>query len=125
MILPDEEIQERIQSPLNLLNRLREASKNAASSPCMPAPKASDLIDDLDEKLSYKDVRKQATSIMSKALTELEARLPEVHKPEKVAQIAAEMNKILISRDEKEEKKIAQIIVYAPQIGRASCRERV
>lgn len=88
-------------------------------------PKASDLIPDLEDKIAIKDVRKQAAAIMSKALTELDSRLPEVHKPEKVAQIAAEMNKILMTRDEKDEKKIAQIIVYAPQIVQESTFETI
>lgn len=123
MILSDEEVQERVQSPLNLLNRLRSVTSQA-NSPCMP-PKASDLIPDLEDKIAIKDVRKQAAAIMSKALTELDSRLPEVHKPEKVAQIAAEMNKILMTRDEKDEKKIAQIIVYAPQIVQESTFETI
>lgn len=113
MLLTDEEIQERIESPLNLLNRLRNASR--ANSPCLPT--AADLIPDLDEKIGP-DIKKQATKIMNSALKELEMRLPDVQKPEKLAQIAAEMNKVLLAqqKDKEGDKGGPQIVVYAPQV---------
>ena len=114
MLLSDEEIQERIESPLNLLNRLRHASK--ANSPCLPAPTAADLIPNLDERIGP-DVKKQAAKIMSSALKELEMRLPDVQKPEKLAMIAVEMNKVLVAQRDKEDNKSGpQIVVYAPQV---------
>ena len=114
MLLTDDEIQERIESPLNLLNRLRNASK--AHSPSLPIPSSGDLIPDLDEKLGG-DVRKQAQKIMHSALKELEMRLPDVQKPEKLAAIAESMNKVLIAREDKDKGSNApQVIVYAPQV---------
>jgi len=114
MLLTDEEIQNRIESPLNLLNRLKNASK--AHSPSLPTPKANDLIPNLDERLGP-DVKKQAATIMSNALRELEMRLPEVQKPEKLAAIAKSMNDVLIAREDKDKASNApQIIVYAPQV---------
>lgn len=117
MILSNEEVQERIESPLNLLNRLRSRSQSSGDSPCLP-PKSQDIIPDIDEKLnsSVESVRKKAAAILSSTLDELKQRIPDVQKPEKLAQIAAEMNKVLVSRDEKSENKTSQIIVYAPQI---------
>lgn len=116
MILSDEEVQERVESPLNLLNRLRSRSQNH-ESPCLP-PKSTDIIPNIDEKLnsSVANVRQKAAAILSSTLDELRQRIPDVQKPEKLAQIAAEMNKVLITRDEKSENKTSQIIVYAPQI---------
>jgi len=114
MILSDEEVQERVESPLNLLNRLRHATRG--NSPCLPAPKSSDLIPDLDSKIGP-DVKKQANRIMSAALAELELRIPDVSKPEKLAQIASEMNKVLVAREDKDKALNApQIIVYAPRV---------
>lgn len=103
---------------MNLLNRLRSAGDSAGSkaqSPCMP-PKSSQIIPDIDEKIDIGNVRNKAAGIMSAALNELKARIPEVQKPEKLAQIAAEMNKVLITRDDKDEKKTSHIVIYAPQI---------
>lgn len=56
MLLSDDEIRERIESPLNLLNRLKSslgASRHHLTTqiPSIP-PKSSDIIDDLEEKIS-------------------------------------------------------------------------
>ena len=56
---------------------------------------------------------------MSSAMDELKARLPEVQKPERLAQIAAEMSKVINGSQVKNEDnstKIGQVIIYAPQI---------
>jgi hypothetical protein len=113
MLLSDEEVQERIESPLNLLNRLKNASKS--NSPCLPNPTSDELIPDLDDKLQG-DAKKQAAKIMHGALRELEMRLPEVHKPEKLAQIANEMGKFIMAGKESDSSKIPQVIVYAPSV---------
>lgn len=114
MLLTDEEVQERIESPMNLLNRLKSASQSRPSSPLLPSSK--DLIENLDEKLQLGTVRSKAAAIMSTALDELKERIPDIEKPEKLAQIAAEMNKVLISRQDERDKPQHQIIVYAPQV---------
>lgn len=116
MLLTDEEVQERLESPLNLMNRLRNASKAPSKSPCLP-PNSDDLNLDIDEKVAVTKLRGTAASIMALSLHELKQRIPEIQKPEKLAQIAAEMNKVLISRqDDKDKSNQPQIIVYAPQI---------
>lgn len=114
MLLTDDDIQERIESPLNLLNRLRNVSR--AHSPSLPIPKSGDLIPDLDERLGP-DTKKQAAKIMGMALKELEMRIPDVQKPEKLAAIAESMNKVVMAREDKDKDKNApQVIVYAPQV---------
>jgi hypothetical protein len=114
MLLTDEEIASRIESPMNLLNRLRTATK--AVSPSLPSPKAKDIISDLDDKL-VGNARQQAAGILDLTLKELRQRIPDIQKPEKLAQIADQMNKILTSRPEKEnEKNGPSIIVYAPSV---------
>lgn len=115
MLLTDEDVQERISSPQNLLNRLRKAA-SPGGIPSLPPPNSKDIIPDLDEKLETKDIRKQAASIMAKSLKELEARIPDIQKPEKLAQIASEMNKVLTAGQDKEKAATSQIIVYAPQL---------
>ena len=121
MILDDEEIKERMESPINLMNRLRKAStsRNIPSMPDYKPPTSKDLIPDLDEKLNQiKDgnLRGKAADIMSAALRELEIRIPDVNKPQELTRIVDTMNKVLMSRQDKEESKAAQIIVYAPQV---------
>lgn len=114
MLLTDEDIQERISSPLNLLNRLRSATTPRAEIPCMP-PTSKDIGLDVEGKIAAGKLRDTAANIMGLTLAELQQRIPDIQKPEKLAQIATEMNKIVQSRAD-EGKKTSQIIVYAPQV---------
>ncbi len=119
MILNDEEIQETMESPINLMNRLRKVSDPSSLqniSPLLP-PTADQLINDLEDKLDKgKTLKSKAAAIMDAALDELKKRMPEVTKPEKLAAIATEMSKVVIATQEKkEENSKAQIIIYAPQ----------
>ena len=52
---------------------------------------------------------------MALSLAELRTRISEISKPESLARIAGEMNKIVQTRED-EGKKQAQIVVYAPQL---------
>lgn len=122
MLLNDDEIQERIESPLNLLNRLRSAMyKHPPSIPSSEEilpPKSSDIIENLEDKIQSSTVRSKAVGIMTAAMDELKLRIPEVQKPEKLAQIAAEMSKVVSHQDNRNQgdKSLSQIIVYAPQV---------
>ena len=118
MLLTDSEVKERIESPMNLLNRLRSATNLASLSPCLP-PSSKDIIENLEEKIGFGSIKSKATNIMSAALDELRSRIPEVQKPEKLASIAAEMSKVVngVNNNKIEDnRKIAQVIIYAPQI---------
>lgn len=117
MILSDEEVKERLQSPNNLLNKLREATTPRPQIPCLPpTTKDLDLDKDIDEKLAVGKLRETAAGVMATALAELKNQIPNVQKPEKLAQIAGEMNKIVQSRKDDEKKIPGQIIVYAPAV---------
>jgi hypothetical protein len=118
MILNDEQIKETMESPLNLLNRLKNASSHHKDSiiPSLP-PTADELIDNLEDKIGASgSLKSKAASIMKSCMTELEKRLPEVQKPERLASIAAEMSKVVhaSTNDDKNSNKGAQIVIYAP-----------
>lgn len=122
MILTDEEITERLESPLNLMNRLRRATESITPSnsnfiPSFP-PTSDQLIQDLQDKINGGTVKTKANGILAKTLDELDRRLPEIQKPEKLAQIASEMSKVVNAQDNKnsgERSDKPQIIIYAPQ----------
>lgn len=114
MLLSDDDIQERISSPLNLMNRLRAATAKRTEIPCLP-PTSDDLNLNIDEKLAVGKLRENAVSIMASAMEQLKGRIPDIQKPETLARIAGEMNKVIQSRQD-DDKKAAQIIVYAPQV---------
>lgn len=124
MILSDDEIKERIESPLNLLNRLKTSLNRTVTSnlpvsqsPCLP-PSSSDIIEDLEDKLKNSSTRSKAVGILHAAMDELKLRLPEIQKPERLAAIAAEMSKVVSHQDNRNQgdKSLSQIIVYAPQV---------
>lgn len=128
MILDNTEIQQRIESPLNLLNRLKRVSNSHQNNynqnsipinqiPSLP-PTSDQLINDLEEKLKYGSIKSKAANIMIAAMDELSLRLPEVQKPERLASIAADMGKVVASQTAKAEEtnRIGQIIIYAPQL---------
>lgn len=117
MLLTDEQIKIRIESPLNLLNRLRKST--SPTSILSVPPTAEQLIDNLDDKINKNSGSSaRARKLLDSTLEELERRLPEVQKPEKLASIAQQMSNILSNEaDNKKDGSIApQIIVYAPQM---------
>jgi len=114
MILNDKEIQETMESPINLMNRLKNVT-TPSRHPSLP-PTADELIDNLEDKINESgSLKSKAASIMKSAMTELEIRIREVHKPERLASIVAEMNKVVhAAADKGESVKGAQVIIYAP-----------
>ena len=122
MILNDIELANRLDSPDNLINRLRaltSSSKREAREnrhPSLP-PTADELIDNLEDKLAISSVRSKANSVLAKALTELDNRITEADKPEKLARIAESMTKVVESTTPKHDKsvQIGQIVIYSPQ----------
>lgn len=121
MILEDEEIESRIESPLNLLNRLRkDLNKNDSNSLRNPIqsipPTVDQIINNLEDKLkSGKDnIKSKATNIINECLDELKGRVKEI-KVEKLASVAAEMNKVIGNKNESKQVSNAQVIIYAPQ----------
>jgi hypothetical protein len=125
MLIEDEELKRRIESPSNLLNRLKTitTSRDRTSSlpviniPALP-PSADEVIDDIEKKITIGSIKGKAMGIMSLALDELQAKLPEVGKPDKLAKIASDMSKIYDSVENRNAPQVqaAQIIIYAPQI---------
>lgn len=123
MILPEAEVKERYESPLNLLNRLKSQlssphSKKSNLIVSIP-PTSSEVIDNLDEKLSSGGLKSKAAAIMSTCLDELKSRVREIEKPERLASIAAEMNKVVTAENKNNDRDSSdkpQIIVYAPSI---------
>lgn len=123
MLLNDDEIKETIESPLNLLNRLKR-TLNHTVHPSLPSitnpipPRASDIIDDLDDRLKNNSTRSKAVGILNAAMDELSRRLPEIERPESLARVAENMSKVISQQDTRNagDKLLSQIIVYAPQV---------
>lgn len=120
MVLSEADIQERLESPINLMNRLRDITKNTNKNqnliPSLP-PTSDQIVNDLEEKLKANSLKSKATSIMMSTLNELELRIVETDKPEKLARIAESMNKIIESAAPRDKaNNIGQVIIYAPAV---------
>lgn len=121
MLLTDDELNERMESPLNLINRLKAAvSPHKPIHPSIPLPPSSDeVIEDLEDKIKVGSIKSKALGLMAEALDELKYKLPEVQRPEKLAAIAESMAKVINNTEPKRNDAPvaqAQIIIYAPQI---------
>ncbi len=121
MILDELEVRERLESPLNLLNRLRSTTTNKHRINIIPSlpPTSSEIIDNLEDKIGLGSIKSKAAGIMVSALDELKNRLPEVTKPKELASIAEQMNKVISVQESKNgdnSLKIGQVIIYAPKI---------
>lgn len=120
MILDEIEARERLESPTNLLNRLRSelSKRNERVIPSIP-PTSDQIIEELEEKLKSGGLKSKAAAIMNLCLDELKDKVQDISKPEKIAAVAAEMNKIIISEDKNknpsERSDAPQIIIYSPE----------
>ena len=124
MLLHEDELKRRIESPMNLLNRLKNVTNPHDPRrplgnliPSLP-PSSEEIIDNLEEKITLGSIKGKAFGLMSSALDELKAKLPEVSRPEKLAAIASDMSKIINNTEQRKDAPIqqAQIIIYAPQV---------
>ena len=129
MILTDDEITERLESPLNLLNRLKKITRSADKGSSIVSinkidrqspPTSAELIENIDDKIAEAAARQRAMNIMNKAMAHLEERIPDIQKPKELSSIATDMSKIIANQSQNQANKghSSQIIVYAPQVQR-------
>src|SRR4051812_48821988 len=109
MLTNDLQVDSRLSSPDNLINKLRRATQNSENKSLsifgvriptnevqIPSiPSAEELVTDIDAKLQTGRIHKKATDVMEAALNELELQLPSIARPEKLATIAKDMHSIL------------------------------
>jgi len=102
MILNETEVTERMNSPINLLNRLRTiTNKHTKENQIVSIPPtATEVILDLEDKLAYGSIKSKAAGIMIAAMDELKSKIQEVQKPEQLARVAESMSKIVNAENE-------------------------
>src|SRR5215510_1459400 len=109
MILKDSDITARLESPLNLINRLnRVGIKDNAMDIFVPSQVSTDesqVVDDpvneiIDEKkIRLGLIKNSAMDVLQDSLRNLKTRLPEVTKVRDLSSIARDM-KIILTEDE-------------------------
>lgn len=106
MLLTDNEIEQRIQSPLNLVNRIKAPLAKKASN----VYEIDSLISDLDSKLALpkpvpdnrtekEKIADKSFGLMMKAMDSLDQRIEEVQKPEKIATIIRDLSQVIKNTD--------------------------
>lgn len=121
MILDEQEVLSRFESPLNLLNRLKSSLSKPSHRPTIVSipPTADKIVDNLEDKLKSGGLKTKAAAIMDTCLEELKSRIQDIEKPEKLAAIAAEMNKVITAENKNKDNDktdMPQFVIYSPQI---------
>lgn len=140
MILTDEQITSRLESPLNLINRLKKLTDksnsmdlfiptgfdvssvrevsvvglNNESSAVLDDDSLDDIIPDSADKIKMGLVKSKALDVLHDSLSSLHIRLPEIDKVRDLSTIASDMNRILTAEDATKGKINQQVIIYKP-----------
>lgn len=138
------EIEQRLNSPNNLMNVL--AAKTVMSTSVIPAntaeetispealreidailgndgsPSVDDLVPDALDKIQVNLAQSKALSVLNDSLDQLKLRLVEVEKPKELSRIASDMGKIINSFTDKNEdkKRGGNVIIYKPAVAELS-----
>ena len=133
MIMNNEEVQARLESPLNLINRLRElgrndkiaampvidvsSSKHSAVVPELP-PSIDELMDNFQDKVKLAGIKTAATDTLKTAIDVLGSRLSEAREPERLSKIAGDMMKVIdtINGDRREARNERPVIIFKPML---------
>ena len=116
-VLTDEDVIKRVESPMNLFNRLRSTTKK--ENLIVSIPKATDIIPDIDEKITISSSKSRALSVMNRALGRLDdaeviANIRADKLPGMIAQMSTAIKGLEPEKD-KEDNRV-QFIVYSPTI---------
>ena len=130
MILNDDDVLARLDSPLNLMNRLKRIQ--GGDSPCLPVPTTAEvvedyteavqppsvdeLIDNFENRITQGRIVETSLAVLDETITQLRFRLPEVEKPERLSRIATDVSKVIDSfrTTKKESHGNAPILVWKP-----------
>ena len=133
MLLTESEVDDRLSSPLNLINRMRQAtdSRNPTSPTkalelFMP-PKVEDIIVDAEDKIKLGLAHKGSIDVMGKSIEMIRERLHEVEKVKDLSRIAVEMSRVNaeISEIRGGGKGLNQLVIYQPMIVQENYYETV
>ena len=135
MLMTDSEVESRLSSPDNLMNRLAllrgtanvglesiglPAKESRCSDNVLPfiPPSVDSLVEGIEEKINLRLAEEGATGVLLDSITQLRLRLNEVDSPSQLSKIASDMGKIVIgiNRNETDKKvnNFNQVIVYKP-----------
>lgn len=130
MIMTNDEISARLDSPLNLINRLKELEVKVPEIVSLPVakqqskvavvglPSIEDLIDNPEDRIKLAGIKTRATDALSSTVELIAARVADTEKPEKLSKIATDMMKVIdtINGDRRESHANRPIVVFTPML---------
>jgi len=117
-VLSEEAVAKRIESPLNLFNRLRSTTKKDTTIVSIPSPKAEDLIPDLEKRIDVAGSKSKALSVMNKVLNRLDKELDCIES-KKLPSVVRDMATAIRSMEPEQTDKNnngVQFVIYQPMI---------
>lgn len=130
--MTNEEVNSRLESPDNLINRLRSSMTTRClpmrneDDKSEPTPTVAELVDNLEDKLKFGAVRAKALSVLHDSLEVLHGNLGNVTKIKDLSGIASDMNRILTADESSKNSKTGNnIIIYKPVVNRVEHYETV
>ena len=133
MIMTDDEVQIRLDSPLNLINRLRELEVRTPEIVSLPEyekhtkvavpglnelPSIEDLIDNPEDRINLAGIKTASINTLRHTVELLSARVGDTEKPEKLCKIATDMIKVIdtINGDRREHHGNRPVVIFKPMI---------
>lgn len=120
MVLEESDVISRVNSPLNLFNKLaalRESTRNSRAPIVSIPPTAKEIIPNLDDKLTLHNVKGKAISIMNKCMDKLDDNI-ELMPVKSLGNTVKQMGDAIkaLEPEDKKEKLEVQFIVYQPEL---------
>jgi len=126
MILDANEIDARVSSPLNLMNRLRsittvpsipvEVQYDKSPTEIVSIPGVDELVESVDDKINKASALSGAKALMAETISRLRQRLIEVDSPVQLSRIATDMHKIVNAEVENHKPNLAPIVIWKPEM---------
>jgi hypothetical protein len=114
-VITEEEVIRRVESPMNLFNRLRSTTKKDTQIVSIPAPKSDELIPNLDDKIGVMNSKSKALLVMNKVLTRLDSEI-ECIESKKLPSVVRDMASAIraLEPESTEKSNNVQFVIYQP-----------
>ena len=114
MILDTNDVNERLQSPRNLINQLAVRQPQSRGLDLFTGPRSDELIPDVVDRIKESAVKTAALDVLHDSLINLKMRVSEIDRAKDLSVVALNMKRILTDDDSKSKSGPQQIIVYKP-----------
>lgn len=123
MLLTEDEVNTRLESPLNLVNQIvrHQSDKAELMDNIVPrTPSIEELVDNVEDKIRLVSAHGKAIKALDQSVTAINERIHEVEKAKDLSRIARDMSGIVSSIDEMRNNRSSRngnnLIIFQPII---------